>query len=195
MEDTGANVEINAEIALERNKKMLEGQVSKFLKSMNEDSSFVGYYDKDEFKLYVEFIGYEDTDFHNGQYIIEFTLCHKGGCFPLHPPMIKVLTESGRFDVNKHLSLSVSHFHPGTWIVMSIVALINCVSWVFSDYNVRGIGHLKANSDTVKNLALASREYNSKNYPKLSDFFECVHKLKETKDSEKLETLIKDMLD
>ena len=48
----------------------------------------------------------------NGKYhgILEFP-----DDFPMKPPSIKVLTPSGRFEINKRICLSMSDFHKESW--------------------------------------------------------------------------------
>lgn len=131
--------------------------------------------------LMVEYIGYKGTDFHNGQYFILFELPED---YPLSPPKISVLTESGRFYVKRHLSLSISHYHNESWYPMPLTFLVVNMLSVFADYSITGIGHHPMYAETttrianIKELVDKTREYNERHYPDLCNKFKTITELK-----------------
>jgi len=133
--------------------------------------------------LIAEYIGYKGTDFYNGQYFILFELPDD---YPKSPPKISVLTESGRFYVKQHLSLSITHFHRELWYPMPLVFLIINMLSVFPDYSIYGIGHMSTFAETttkitlIKELTSKTREYNERHYPILCESFKKIRELKDT---------------
>lgn len=126
--------------------------------------------------LIVEYIGYKGTDFLNGQYFIKFELPQN---YPDSPPKISVMTESGRFRENTHLSLSISHYHRESWYPMSLVFLVINMLSAFPDKTINGIGHMRDyTSSTIKELAEKSRSYNELHYPELCKSFKNINELK-----------------
>lgn len=154
-------------------------------------SNICVYFDTKKHHLYVEFIGYVDTPFVGGRYIIEFDL---PDTYPLKPPGIKVLTESGRFVVDRHLSFSISHYHPDTWYQMSMEFLIIATVSSFPE-QLYGIGHLKIKEDICKQYALKSIEYNKQHRPDLTEIFDKIRVIKDSNDEQTINDYIKTTID
>ncbi len=86
--------------------------------------------------------------------------------YPMKPPSIKMLTPSGRFEINSRLCLSMSDYHPESWNpswgVRTI--LIGLHSFMLSDEFSEGtIGSIKDSFENRKKLKEKSLDYNSKN--------------------------------
>lgn len=177
---------IHKKIIMNNNEDMTQTTYNEYLKKcllelcelttigyMNKNFAF--YYVHDTSTLYVEYIGYKNSPFEDGQYIIKFVLPNE---FPYKPPQISILTESGRFYPCCSLSLSISHFHPETWYPMSLELLIVNVVSCFDDFTICGIGHVnEPNKEDIKKYALKSREYNKNKHFDIFTEFETLHKL------------------
>ena len=86
--------------------------------------------------------------------------------YPMKPPSIKMLTPSGRFEVNNRLCLSMSDYHPESWNpswgVRTI--LVGLHSFMLSEEFSEGtIGSISDSFDNRKLLKERSLEYNKKN--------------------------------
>ena len=86
--------------------------------------------------------------------------------YPMKPPSIKMLTPSGRFQVNGRLCLSMSDYHPESWNpswgVRTI--LIGLHSFMLSEEFSEGtIGSISDSFDNRILLKEKSLEYNRKN--------------------------------
>lgn len=143
-----------------------------FISPEKKNISFV--YDHDSRDLYIEYIGYKGTDYYQGQYFIHLNLPDD---YPLSPPKIRVLTESGRFYPGSYLSLSISHYHKESWIPLNLEFLVLNVISAFTD-ELGGIGHIRASSDERKSYAEKSRRYNEVHYPELCEKFDLINKEK-----------------
>ena len=144
-------------------------------------------FDPVELKLFVEYTGYKGTDFENGKYLMMFNIPPK---YPIEQPLLKILTPSGRFDVNSHVSYFVEFSSIITWYNL-IIMIINA----FSNSEISGIGFKKSDSKTHKELASESVDYNKKNNEKLVKQFDEIRQLKESNDKTRIEKHIKDALD
>lgn len=78
----------------------------------------------------------------------------------MRPPAIKVLTPSGRFEVNKRLCLSMSDYHPESWNPSWSVetVLLGLQSFMYEDNNV-SIGSILLPVAERKALAQRSERY------------------------------------
>lgn len=150
------------------------------------ESKYISFcYDKTKRDLYVQFNGYKKTDYENGQYLIHINLPEN---YPARPPMIRVLSESGRFMPGCWLSLTISHYHPEHWVPLSLEHLVVNVISAFTD-NLAGIGHMKSSVEDKKIFAQNSREYNKKHYPQLTEMFNRIDK-----DKQQMNEMSKDQL-
>ena len=62
--------------------------------------------------------------------------------YPWKPPSIKMITNSGRFEVNKRICLSISDYHPESWnpvwaVKQIIIGLISF--FITNDHTVGSI--------------------------------------------------------
>lgn len=116
--------------------------------------------DNDLSKWYFKFNGDNDTSYKNGEYIGLITLPKE---YPFKAPTFKMLTPSGRFEINKTICMSNSHFHPEEWSPMWTLSqlLIGFVSLFDDDLESHiGISHIKTTPEKKKKMAIKSKEYN-----------------------------------
>jgi ubiquitin-protein ligase len=164
--------------------------VKKYLKKLYEETMLKKWemysnvsiiFDSTKGHLIVEYIGYKGTDFHNGQY---FILIELPVDYPLSPPKISVLTKSGRFHVKTHLSMSISHYHKKSWYPMPLTFLVINIISAFSDYTIKGIGHIMKKQEElisdIKNLVAETKEYNEKHNMDFYSSFQQIQIIKET---------------
>ncbi|KAG7878495.1 hypothetical protein KL905_004163 [Ogataea polymorpha] len=97
------------------------------------------------------------TPYENGQYhgLVIFP-----PDYPFRPPAIKMLTPSGRFQVNTRICLSMSDFHEDTWNPSWSVATIVTGLLSFMTSEEQTTGSVVTSERTRRQLALKSREYN-----------------------------------
>jgi ubiquitin-conjugating enzyme E2 J2 len=83
--------------------------------------------------------------------------------YPLAPPGIKMLTPSGRFEVNMRLCLSMSDYHPETWLPTwsHDKVLLGLLSFMSSEE--RSTGTMSSPDEQKRALAKASLAHNVKN--------------------------------
>jgi ubiquitin-conjugating enzyme E2 J2 len=102
--------------------------------------------------------GPPDTPYEGGQYWGTLTFPSD---YPFNPPAIRMLTASGRFQVNTRLCLSISDFHPKSfnpaWSVSTI--LIGLMSFMTSEEMTTG--SVRASEQERRVLAAQTRWYNS----------------------------------
>lgn len=109
------------------------------------------------FEWHFVIAGPEDTEFHGGLYHGRIIL---PADYPLKPPSIIVMTPNGRFETNKRICLSISGYHPETWlpswsIRTALLALVG-----FMPTPAQGaIGSLSYSADERKRLARLSRNW------------------------------------
>jgi ubiquitin-protein ligase len=102
-------------------------------------------------------------DFQNGQYIGVITI---ENTFPMTAPTFRMLTPSGRFEVDKNICLSNSHYHAESWsplwtIRSLIIGLYSVMHSVQADKeDTKGISHLSTTPQVRKDYAKKSIEYN-----------------------------------
>ena len=117
---------------------------------------------------------FHDTPFEGGVYHGTLTFPPN---FPMGPPTIRVVTESGRFEPSKKICMSMSDFHPELWnptwsVVMIIVGLAS-----FWNSDEQTTGGVKADDRTRKVLAQRSLSSVMKEdgmlelFPTLNDIF------------------------
>lgn len=100
---------------------------------------------------------------------------YEGGCyhgklnfpkeFPYKPPAIRMLTPSGRFQVNQRICLSMSDFHPETWSPLwTVSAVLNgFLSFMLSEDMASGaLSGTGSDIENRKRLAKQSWKYNLK---------------------------------
>jgi len=102
-----------------------------------------------------------DDPYTNGKYhgILEFP-----DNFPMKPPSIKMLTPSGRFEINKRICLSMSDFHKELWNPSWTVEkiLIGLMSFMYEDSR-ESIGSIVDTRANRRKYAAASPYFNAQN--------------------------------
>ena len=82
--------------------------------------------------------------------------------YPYKPPAIMMLTPNGRFNTNTRLCLSMSDFHPETWVpAWSVASILNGVL-SFMLESTPTVGSVEASTAERRRLALASHAFNRK---------------------------------
>lgn len=84
--------------------------------------------------------------------------------FPMKPPSIKLLTPSGRFEINKRICLSMSDFHKESWNPSWTVEkiLIGLMSFMYEENSV-SIGSILEPKEDRRRYAAASAYFNAQN--------------------------------
>jgi len=97
---------------------------------------------------------------------------YEGGCYhgklifppeyPYKPPAIMMLTPNGRFNTNVRLCLSMSDFHPETWVpAWSVASILNGVL-SFMLESTPTVGSVEMSLADRRRLAKASHAFNRK---------------------------------
>ena len=82
--------------------------------------------------------------------------------YPYKPPAIMMLTPNGRFNTNTRLCLSMSDFHPETWVpAWSVASILNGVL-SFMLESTPTVGSVEASVAERRRLAVASHAFNRK---------------------------------
>eukprot|EP00929_Paragymnodinium_shiwhaense_P007221 TRINITY_DN111153_c0_g1_i1.p1 TRINITY_DN111153_c0_g1~~TRINITY_DN111153_c0_g1_i1.p1 ORF type:complete len:1203 (-),score=287.37 TRINITY_DN111153_c0_g1_i1:90-3698(-) len=84
--------------------------------------------------------------------------------FPMKPPSIKLLTPSGRFEINKRICLSMSDFHKESWNPSWTVEkiLIGLMSFMYEE-SAESIGSILESKADRKRYAAESTYFNAQN--------------------------------
>ncbi|PVG02243.1 UBC-like protein [Serendipita vermifera] len=103
--------------------------------------------------------GPKDTEFEGGLYHVRITL---PPTYPFRPPSLRVLTPSGRFEVDTPICISFTNYHEELWqpawgIRTAIIGLQGFFSQ--SGSHALGVGALNAPVQERKRLATLSREW------------------------------------
>ncbi|PCI28079.1 hypothetical protein COB52_04105 [Candidatus Kaiserbacteria bacterium] len=92
--------------------------------------------------------------------------------YPMKAPDIKVLTPTGRFEVNRTICMTNTGYHSDSW--SPLWSISNIIIGFISSFNEtqHGIGHLTDNDISRKLYSGQSSEYNMECYPKIvTDLF------------------------
>jgi ubiquitin-protein ligase len=110
-------------------------------------------------EIYFEWTGIDN--FEGGKYYGIVELCNE---YPFKPPKVKMFTPSGKFEVNKYICLSNTHFHTESWSPMwnIYIFLVGFIS-IFTDDKEKGIAHIKTEDSLKKGLANSSIAWNDNN--------------------------------
>ena len=82
--------------------------------------------------------------------------------YPFKPPSVMVYTPSGRFATNTRICLSMSDFHPETWVpAWSVASILNGVLSFMLEATPT-VGSIETSEAERKRLALASHAFNRK---------------------------------
>ena len=103
--------------------------------------------------------GPKDTPYHGGHYHGKLVFPPD---YPYKPPSIMMLTPSGRFRTNMRICMSMSDFHPETWVpAWSVASILNGVlSFMLEETTT--VGSMEASADERKRLAKRSHAFNRK---------------------------------
>jgi ubiquitin-protein ligase len=141
------------------------------LKILNQNrTSFVqGVQDPDDYKMFYFLLRPDDEPYKGGLYIGQIQISDD---YPSKAPVFKMLTPSGRFEIEKAICLTNSHYHPehstAAWNINSmIIAFIS----IFIADDTTGISHIKDTKENRKYLAKNSYNYNVEKYPRIFKLF------------------------
>jgi|AntRauTorckE6833_2_1112554.scaffolds.fasta_scaffold00330_11 ubiquitin-protein ligase len=99
-----------------------------------------------------------DNPYKNGEYIgvINFT-----NEYPFKPPTFKFITPNGRFEVDKTICTTFSHYHPEEWSSLWDISgmLLGLVSFMYEE-SEKSIGSIKLSEKERKKIANNSRKFN-----------------------------------
>ncbi|XP_067946295.1 ubiquitin-conjugating enzyme E2 J2-like [Watersipora subatra] len=101
--------------------------------------------------------GPEDSPFAGGYYHGRLVFPQQ---YPFKPPSILMITPNGRFKCNVRLCLSMSDFHPESWIPSwsTSTILTGLLSFMLEDEPA--VGCLKSSMEVKRNFAAKSIEFN-----------------------------------
>jgi ubiquitin-conjugating enzyme E2 J1 len=113
--------------------------------------------DENLFEWHFTVKGPADSDFENGFYHGRIILPNE---YPMKPPSIILLSQSGRFEVNKKICLSISGHHPESWQPSwSIRTALLAIIGFMPTEGLGAIGSLDFSPDERKDLALKSASW------------------------------------
>ena len=100
------------------------------------------------------FQGPTGTPYENGYYHGVLNFPPK---YPFRPPDIRMMTPSGRFEINKKLCLSITSYHPETWsAAYSIGAILRAFISFMAENDSKSIGAIEETVEVRKELAAMS---------------------------------------
>lgn len=96
--------------------------------------------------------------------------CYAGGLYhgrillpaeyPMKPPNLIMLTPNGRFETNKRICLSISGYHPETWLPSwSIRTALLALIGFMPTHSTGAVGGLDCSEEERRRLAIKSREW------------------------------------
>ena len=142
------------------------------LKILNQNrTSFVqGIQDPEDYKMFYFLLRPDDEPYKGGLYIGQIQISDE---YPTKAPVFKMLTPSGRFEIDKAICLTNSHYHPehstAAWNINSmIIAFIS----IFIADDTTGISHIKDTKENRKRMALESYNYNRHKYSRIFKLFD-----------------------
>ena len=106
-------------------------------------------------------------DYHNGFYQGLLELPED---YPFAPPKIKFLTNNGRFEVNKSICTTFTHYHKETWSSSWNIRTILTAMISFMHSDDKGVGGISESPSVRKALASKSLAENLKN-PTFVEYF------------------------
>merc|ERR1711988_631460 len=130
-------------------------------KVMQRDEGKYGYdahpTEDDIFEWHFTIHGPPDSDFEGGVYHGRINLPAE---YPFKPPAIMLLTENGRFEINKKICLSISNYHPEHWQPSWDIRTIITALMAFMTTDGQGaIGALDFPPEERRKLAAKSASY------------------------------------
>ncbi|KAI1705111.1 ubiquitin-conjugating enzyme domain-containing protein [Ditylenchus destructor] len=101
--------------------------------------------------------GPPDTVYENGVYHGRIILPPE---YPMKPPNLILLTPNGRFETNKKICLSISGYHPETWLPSwSIRTALLALVGFMPTHSAGALGGLECSAEERKRLALKSQDW------------------------------------
>jgi len=147
--------------------KRLAGELKILRQNLTEFSQ--GVQDPDDFKTFYFLLRPIDEPYKNGYYIGKIGITDE---YPAKAPTFMMLTPNGRFEINKTICLTNSHYHPEsatpTWNINSM--MIAFISIMLAD-DTTGISHIKDTKENRKKYAKDSFAYNAAQYPSILKLF------------------------
>lgn len=102
-----------------------------------------------------------DYDYQNGIYFGKIKFSNE---YPHKAPTFTMITPSGRFETNKTLCTTFSHYHPEEWTPLwNTVNMLTGLLSFWYDEDPTAIGSIQLSSEERKRLAVKSRAFNAEN--------------------------------
>lgn len=133
-------------------------QDAKILRKEN-SLTYSAYPDKhDKLTWYFLILGPKDTQFEGGYYIGKI-VHHED--YPDKPPNFYMLTESGRFLIDKKICISNTSYHSGEWNTSwTILSMIVAFTSIMTDRKEHGISHIHKDPEVQQEFARNSVQFN-----------------------------------
>jgi len=114
--------------------------------------------------LYFLIEGPDDSPFKGGEYVMRVELPND---YPMSAPVLRMLTPSGRFEVDKSICTTFTHFHPESWSPTYNFSniMVSFVSFMLEPQDPKhhvAVGGMYASEETQREYALTSKEWNKK---------------------------------
>ena len=112
--------------------------------------------------LYFLIEGPSDSPYIGGEYVLRVELPND---YPMSAPVLRMLTPSGRFEVDKAICTTFTHFHPESWsptynFTNILVSFVSFMLETQGQGMALSIGGTFATEDAKKEFALASKKWN-----------------------------------
>ena len=116
--------------------------------------------------LYFLIEGPTDSPFAGGEYVLRVELPND---YPMSAPVLRMMTPSGRFVVDKSICTTFTHYHPELWsptynftnIMVSFVSFM-LDTLAHDGGAATGVGSMHSSDDDKRSLALESKDWNKK---------------------------------
>lgn len=113
--------------------------------------------------LYFLIEGVDDSPFKGGEYILRVELPND---YPMSAPVIRMMTPSGRFQVDESICTTFTHYHPESWCPTYNFTniMVSFISFMLEPVDIKsrnnGIGGMHSTDDEKRAYAKSSIEYN-----------------------------------
>ncbi|KYQ91026.1 putative ubiquitin-conjugating enzyme E2 [Tieghemostelium lacteum] len=124
------------------------------------DNILVTPHPSDILSWYYVILGPENTPYEGGIYFGQLIFKYN---YPLSPPSILMNTPNGRFECDRRLCLSISDYHPESWLPSWSVSSILIGLLSFMVDNETTVGSINTTNDEKRLLASKSADFNKKN--------------------------------
>jgi len=147
--------------------KRLQGEVK--LLEKNKTDCFQVVQDFDNIHDFYFLLRPQDKPYLGGLYIGKISVTDE---YPSKPPTFMMYTPSGRFETNKTICLTNSHYHPesATPVWNMYTNTLGLLS-IFMDDTTNGISHIKDTAEHREKLAEQSYSYNCSHFPDIFNRF------------------------